>query len=51
MEAIGEGQGGPEKVTFYLTFHTEPCIYLGKVFHAKGTVSAKGLRQKCTWQV
>lgn len=41
MQDVGEGRAR-EKVTWYLTFDTEP---LRKVFHAKGTFSAKGLRQ------
>lgn len=50
MEAVEEGQGRPE-VTTYQTFGTQACIYLGKVFHAKGTFSAKGLRQKCIQKI
>lgn len=45
MQDVGEGEGRPEKVTLNLTFDTEPSIYLRKAFHAKGRVSAKGLRQ------
>lgn len=35
-------------MTLHLTFDTEQSMYLGKVFLARGTFSAKGLRQKCT---
>lgn len=50
MEAVEKGQGRPE-VMIYQTFGTQTCIYLGKVFHAKETFSAKGLRQKCIQQI
>lgn len=33
MQDVGEGQAR-EKVTWYLTFDTEPRVYLRKVFHA-----------------